>query len=88
MNTLSFNLTKDGKAASLEPLFESFGNVVVIQQNVWNNFVQAELLAQTDDQSGLAAFSFEVLNEGKYTAFCEFRLAGKVYLFPITFEIK
>ncbi len=87
LNVMSFSLTKDQKALALEPVFGSFGNVVIIRQGVWDNFSQAELLAQTDDQGGLASFSFDLKTEGKYTAFCEFKLGGKTYLFPITFEI-
>lgn len=88
LNTFSFNLLRDNKAVSLEPVFGSFGNIIVIQQGVWDNFSQAEQQLQVDDLGGLISFSSDIAADGRYTAFCEFRVAGRTLLFPITYDIK
>ncbi len=49
--------------------------------------------AQTDlilsnPSKGLISFSTTFTKPGRYTAFAQFNIAGLIYLFPITFEIK
>jgi len=88
LNMMKFKITKDGKAVFLHPILGFFTNAVIFQQNVPAMIVETDQLAGADDTSGLAGVSFELPSSGKYTAFCEFNLDGKFYVFPITFEVK
>lgn len=88
LNFLNFTVTRDNKPLALQPLRETFGNLVLIKQGAPNVFIMGEQQPGADDAGGQTGFSANILSPGKYTAFAEFRVEDKFLQFPITFEIK
>ncbi len=82
----SFDLTKDGTALSLEPYLESYGQMTILKHGDVNFFATTPSnVAMTD--SNKIYFGTGNLTPGGYTAFAEFKLAGRVFVFPMTFDI-
>lgn len=88
INYFNLAVTKDGKPVQLQPIYESFGNMVVLKQGLPDSMIVAQPLAGATDAKGLINFSANIMKIGKYTAFIELKIEGKTRLFPITFEIK
>jgi hypothetical protein len=84
--TLSYQLAKDGKVVTdIRPYTGAFGYVVIFNQAMTAGYTTARA---GSDAAGNISFSAKLQSAGRYTAFAEFNVAGKVLLFPITFDIK
>ena len=79
----TFEILKDGNSEMLEPFIETYGQLTILKQNDPDVFVTAS--AKRNDE--MLNFTTEKLTPGRYTAFAEFKIAGSIYVFPITFDI-
>jgi len=85
-STLSYQLAKDGKVVTdIRPYTGAFGHVVIFSQAMPSVYTTAQA---SSDSAGNLTFGAKFAAAGRYTAFAEFNVAGKVLLFPITFDIK
>jgi hypothetical protein len=87
-NLLSFSLTRGGQGVNgVSPYVGAFGSVVVLRQGDPNTLLVARPLPVSDESKGMFDFGALFSKAGKYTAFAEFKVDGKVLVFPITFEM-
>ena len=84
---LSFTLTQGDKSAAVEPVFESLGQVTLLKHKNPASFMTVTADPFSNEGQGLISFLTGSLSPGRYTSFAEFRLGGKVYIFPLTFDV-
>ncbi len=82
----SYQITKEGKPIKLEPYLESFAHVVVLKHKASEVYIHLHPLLTSEPSNGIVELAGD-LDSGNYTAFAEVKIAGKVLLFPITFNI-
>ncbi len=86
---LSFSLSSAGKPAdTIKPYLGSLGHVVVMHQGEADSYVHVSPLMVQDETKGIVDFAATFEKKGRYTAFAEFNVGGKVRLFITTFDIK
>ncbi len=78
----------DGKPAQVEPYLEAYGHVVLFKQGNPLSFTHVHPLDSGVVTQGKVDFESVFREGGVYTAFAEFKLKGKVYVFPFTFAVK
>lgn len=89
VSTLMFSLTRGGKNVdNVVPYLGAFGQVVIIRHNDLLSLVDVHPLPVSDESKGIFEFGARFLKAGRYTAFSEFKIGEKVYIFPITFDIQ
>lgn len=88
-NVLTFQLTSLNKAVALalQTYLEAYGHVIILGQNNVDAFIHTHQQNANDIAKGLVSFEAQFSTTGRYTAFAEFKLNGRVYVFPITFDV-
>ena len=87
-NILGFSLTRDGKnLGGVKPFTGAFGYVAVFRQGDTNVYLPARPLPVSDESKGMFDFAANFAKAGRYTAYGEFKVDGKVLVFPITFDM-
>lgn len=81
-----FDLTQDGTQLSPEPYLESYGQMTIFKQGDVDFFATTPSNVSMHD-SNKVYFSTGNLTPGRYTAFAEFKIAGRVFVFPMTFDV-
>lgn len=87
--TLTFKITKDNKpVADFKPYLGAYGHLILALQGdpITFSHLHAEIPYNAAD--GTITFQTMFMKSGRYTAFGEFNLNGKVVMFPLTFEVK
>lgn len=85
---MTFSLTRGGvNVTDLMPYAGSFGYTVILRHTDPDAFIRTYPSA-VDDKKGIVDFNATFKKTGRYTAFGEFKIGGKVSLFPITFDVK
>jgi hypothetical protein len=85
----TFSLTSGGKNVSnLQPLNGFFGYVTLFRHTDPDAFVHTHQVSTSDISKGIVDFKTIFKKAGRYTAFSEFKIGGKVVTFPITFDIQ
>ncbi len=87
-NYFNMTVTKAEQPALLQPIFGSFGDVVIVLHNEPQNLILGEQLMGVEDNKGRIDFSAYLEKKGTYTMFAQFRVDGRFMFFPITFESK
>ena len=87
-NIMSYSLTRDGNnAGGFSPYVGAFGNVTILRQGDLNILLKARPLPVADENKGMFDYASAFIKAGRYTAFAEFKVNGKLLVFPITFEM-
>lgn len=67
--------------------FEALGRMTILAHSDPYTFISLTASPTFTDTAKGLMFAANKLNPGRYTAFTEFKLDGKVYIFPFTFDI-
>jgi hypothetical protein len=85
---MTFSLTGNGvNVTNLMPYAGSFGYTVILRHTDPDAFLRT-YPTTADDKKGIVDFNATFKKTGRYTAFGEFKIGGKVSVFPITFDVK
>ncbi len=82
----SFDLTQDGEALNPEPYLESYGQMSLFKHGDADFFATTPSNIERNENNKIY-FTTGNLTPGRYTAFGEFKIAGRVFVFPMTFDI-
>ncbi len=83
----ALDLTKNGIALNPEPYLESTGYLTVLKHDEPDVFVSTAANVVKSVSPNPVFFNTPPLTPGRYTAFVEIKLEGKVYVFPLTFDV-
>jgi hypothetical protein len=88
VSKLTFSLTRDGKNVSdIKPLYGFFGSAIVFRHTDPDAFLRTKQEA-ADEGKGIVDLSTIFTKAGRYTAFGEFKIGDKGFVFPVTFDVK